>query len=277
MGLARSIISRAATASELAMSPLRGVAPSLSQPRTLDQTGHRPWPLPRRPWFMAQTWEELLFAHWRVPVGELRRVMPPQIPVDEHDGSAWLGVTPFRISALRLRGTPHIPGLSSFPEVNVRTYATIGGRPGIYFLSLDAARALAVAGARRAFRLPYFEADMSAGRAGSSIGYRSTRTSGDGPPAALRARYRPVGSVFQARDGTLEHFLTERYCLYTLDERGRVLRGDIHHPPWPLQEAEAEIETNTMPAPYGLTLPDEPPLLHFSRRQDVVIWSLEPA
>ena len=259
------------------MAPLRGFASSLRQPATLAETGHRPWPLEQRAWLMAQTWDSLLFAHWRLPAAELRRVVPEQIPLDEFDGYAWLGVTPFRVSALRLRGVPHLPGLTSFPEVNVRTYATIGGKPGIYFLSLDAGSGLAVAAARRAFRLPYFRARMSIESSGSSFDYRSERVSADGPPAALRIRYRRAGPQFQAAPGSLEHFLAERYCLYTLDEGGRVLRGDIHHPPWPLQHAEAEIATNSMATPLGLELPDEPPLLHLAPRQDVLIWSLEPA
>jgi uncharacterized protein YqjF (DUF2071 family) len=249
---------------------------AFTQGRTLRERAHRPWEVPDRPWFMAQTWLGLLFAHWRVPAEELQAVMPPQLRVDTHDGSAWLGVTPFDVGAFRLRGTPHVPGLTSFLETNVRTYTTVDGKPGIYFISLDAASRLAVAGARRAYRLPYFHARMSAQRAEGWIEYRSRRSSSDGPPAGLHLRYRPAGERFQARPGSLEYFLTERYCLYTLDEEGRVHRADIHHSPWPLQPAVAELERNTMAAGVGQALEGEP-LLHFSERQDVVIWSIEPA
>jgi hypothetical protein len=220
---------------------------------------------------MGQTWEDLMFAHWRVSATELERVVPPQLPLDTFQGSAWVGVTPFVVRALRLRGAPPVPYLSTFPEVNVRTYVTVAGRPGIHFLSLDAASRFAVSSARRLYRLPYFRAQMSARSGPGGVHYRSRRVSSDGPPAELDAVYGPSGPVFQAPRGTLEHFLTERYCLYTLGDDGRVLRGDIHHPPWPLQEATAEIRANTMAAGHGLSLEGDP-IVHFSARQDVVLW-----
>jgi uncharacterized protein len=201
-----------------------------AQRNTLAEAAHRPWPLPQAPWLMAQTWEDLLFAHWRVSAAELRRVVPSQLPIDTFDGTAWLGVTPFLVRGLRLRLTPPIPFLSRFPELNVRTYVTVGGKPGIYFLSLDAARWLAVIGARRTFRLPYFHARMPLRRRGGAVSYASRRTSSDGEPAGLQAHYRPYGEVFVAEPGSLEYFLTERYCLYTLDDRLLVHRAEIHHP-----------------------------------------------
>ena len=225
---------------------------------------------------MGQTWHDLLFAHWRVDPDALRAVLPPQVPLDVRDGAAWVGVTPFVVSGLRARGTPPLPRLSRFCELNVRTYATVGGRPGIWFLSLDAASSLAVRGARRGYRLPYFRARMSAVRDGGAVSYRSERVSPDGEPARFAARYAPSGPPAPAAPGSLEHFLTERYCLYALDDHGRILRADIHHPPWPLQPARAEIEVNTMAAPYGLDLAVEP-LTHLDRRQDVVIWRQAPA
>lgn len=225
---------------------------------------------------MAQTWEDLLFAHWRVAEEDLRRVVPPGLPLDTFDGSAWLGVTPFRIGSHRLRFTPHVPPLTAFPEVNVRTYTTVGGKPGIYFLSLDAASRLAVASARRAYRLPYFHARMGVERR-HLIDFRSERVSRDGPPADLHVRYRPTSAPRQAAPGTLEHFLTERYCLYTLDRRGAILRGEIHHPPWPLRDAEAEVQRNSMTAGHDLELAGTAPLLHLAARQDVLIWPLRPA
>src|ERR687894_448732 len=140
---------------------------------------------------MKQRWLDLLFAHWRVPADALRAVMPPAVPVDEFDGSAWVGVTPFKVERLRARLTPPVPGISSFLETNVRTYATIKGEPGIWFFSLDAENRSAV-----------------------------------------------------AEPGTLEHFLTERYCLYTVDDEGRVMRGDIDHEAWRLRPAAAELRRN---------------------------------
>jgi uncharacterized protein len=250
------------------------VATAARQAATLAETEHRAWPLPERPWIQGQTWERLLFAHWRVDAAELRPLVPAQLPLDTHDGSAWLGMTPFRLTGLRLRGLPPLPGVSSFLELNVRTYTTVGDKPGIYFFSLDAQSPLAVAAARQLYRLPYHHARMSAEEREGWIEYSSERLTGE-RARRFRARYRPgpAGDVFEASPGSLEHFLTERYCLYTLGRGGEVCRAEIHHPPWPLQTAEAELDENTM-APDGLRLPDELPLLHFSARQDAVIWPL---
>jgi uncharacterized protein YqjF (DUF2071 family) len=225
---------------------------------------------------MGQTWVDLLFAHWRVPEEALRAVVPSQLPIDTYDGSAWIGITPFCVRGLRLRGTLPAPVLSTFPELNVRTYVSLEGKPGIYFLSLDADSCAAVQAARRSYRLPYFRSRIEVDQGGEGIAYDLMRTSDDGPPAYFKARYGPKGEELPIRDGSLERWLTERYCLYTLDDEQRIQRGDIHHPPWPLHEARAEIETNTMAMPFGIELEGEP-LLHFSPRQDVVIWPLQPA
>lgn len=240
------------------------------QASALEEAEHRPWELPRGGWLMAQTWDELLFAHWRVPIADLREHLPAELEVDTHEGEAWLGITPFAVTALRLRGLPPVPYLSSFLELNVRTYVTDGGeRPGIWFFSLDASSRLAVEGARRLYRLPYFQARMR-GRPR----YRCSRVGGR-RPHLFEASFEPDGEVFQAEPGTLEHFLVERYCLYTTDESGALHRAEIHHRPWPLQPAEAQVELNTMP-PDGLEVGVRPEHLLFARRQDVVIWPLQP-
>lgn len=218
---------------------------------------------------MGQTWDDLLFAHWRLPAEMLRSHLPPGLRLDTFDGSAWLGITPFVLNALRLRGLPPLPGVSSFPELNVRTYVTAEAKPGIWFFSLDAASILAVRAARLTYRLPYVLARMSAVHRGGTVEYASVRR---GEPSVFRARYRPTGTAFEASSGSLEHFLTERYCLYAAD-RGTLYRAEIHHPPWSLRTAEAEIELNTMP-PDGIELPADAPLLHLASRQDVVIWPL---
>ena len=159
----------------------------------------------------------------------------------------------------------------------MRTYVSLDGKPGIFFLSLDAGSTLAVLAARRAYRLPYFRARMNIGRRDREIRYESERVSADGEPAAFAAEYGPRGAVGRAARGSLEYFLTERYCLYTIDESGRPLRADIQHPPWPLQPADATIRVNTMTRPWRIELPAEAPLLHYARLQQVVIWPLRPA
>ena len=250
----------------------RAVSPAARrQEGSLSEAGHRPWPLPERPWVMGQTWERLLFAHWAVDPARLEEVVPPELPLDVVDGRAWVGVTPSEVKGLRVRGVVPPPVISSFPEINVRTYVTVDGRPGIYFFSLDTSSRLGVETARRAYRLPYFRASQRH----DGEGFASRRVHSDGPPAEFVGTYRPLGDPAPAEPGSIEHFLTERYCLYTLDEGRRVQRGEIHHRPWPLQAAEAEIELNTMGDQIGLELGGTP-LLHYSHRQDVVFWRLTP-
>jgi uncharacterized protein len=243
---------------------------ALRQARSLERLEHRPWPVPARGWTMGQTWEELLFAHWRVPAEELRKHVPAGLEVEEFDGSGWVGVTPFRLTGLRGRGMLPLPYVSEFLELNVRTYVTAQEKPGIWFFSLDASSRPAVEVARRAYRLPYFHARISAERRGQWIDYACARQEERG--RVFSGRYRPEGNVYNAEPGSLEWFLAERYCLYTTDSRGALQRAEIHHDRWPLQGAEAEIELTTI-SPIEL---DGAPLCHFSRRQDVVIWPLEP-
>ncbi|MGH7335369.1 MAG: YqjF family protein [Candidatus Rokuibacteriota bacterium] len=242
-----------------------------------DPAGSRPWPRPSRPWVMAQAWHDLLFAHWPIAPETLRGKLPRTLELDTFHGTAWLGVVPFRMSGVRLRGTAPLPWLSAFPELNVRMYVRYGERTGVWFLSLDAARWLAVAIARAWFRLPYFRAQMSCTRDGEDVVYASVRTHAGAPRAELAVRYGPRGDVFLPRPGTLEHWLTERYGLYALSRRGEALFAEIDHPPWPLQPAAAIFEKNTMAGAHGIELPASAPFLHFVRRQDVVVWGPQRA
>jgi uncharacterized protein len=239
------------------------------QRATLGVVDHRPWALPTSPWVMGQTWEHLLFAHWPVQPEALRRVVPPALPLDLFDGRAWIGVTPFVVSGLHARGAPPLPGASRFGETNVRTYVRVGDRPGICFFSLDAASLLAVVAARAIYRLPYFPAAMRI-TTGDQVDYLTRRRSAR-RPAELSVRYAPAGPVGPAPAGSLEHWLTERYRLYTTGHGGRIVHADIHHPPWPLQPAGAEVRRMTMTRPLGIEVRGEP-LLHYSERQDVLIW-----
>ena len=239
----------------------------------LEDTRHRPWPMPEEPWIMTQTWHDLLFAHWAVDAAALRPHVPAGFEIDLHDGQAWVGVIPFRMTNVAPRGVPALPWVSAFPELNVRTYVRVGGRAGVYFFSLDAGNPLAVGLARTLAHLPYFTADMEVEEQAGWIDYRSRRKSGDAPAAELVAKYRPIGPPQPPVKGSLEHFLTERYCLFTVDPTFHAWELDIHHPPWPLQGAEAEISVNTMAAAAGIRLPSMAPLVHFARRQDMVAWN----
>lgn len=218
---------------------------------------------------MAQTWHDLLFAHWPIEASKLRSLVPAELPLDTFQGQGWVAVAPFHMSGIYVRPLPALPGLSRFPELNVRTYVTLEGKPGVYFFSLDAANLVAVRAARTFYRLPYFLARMSVSTEGDRILYKSRRNFS----TKFQASYGPLAPVLLRPTGSLENWLTERYCLYTVATR-QIYRAEIHHRQWPLQDADAVIRCNTMAAAAGITLPDAPPLLHFSRRLDVLIWPL---
>jgi len=230
-----------------------------------------------RPWVLAMGWHDLLFAHWRVPVGVLRPWIPAPLSMDTFHGEAWIGVVPFRMSGVRPRWTPPFRPVSAFPELNVRTYVTHQGRPGVWFFSLDAASRIAVRLARATFHLPYFDARMEClDEQDGGIRYASARVHRGAPAATFAATYRPIGPVFASRIGSLEHWLTERYCLYAADARGRVYRGDVRHVPWPLQHAEATIRECDMTRCLGWQPNDEPPHLLFARNLAVTAcWPVD--
>ena len=234
---------------------------------SLRHVDHRPWPLPASPWKWRQTWHDLLFLHWPLPAQALAPLIPAPLQLDTRDGSAWLGLVPFWMSGVTLRGAPAVPWLSAFIEMNLRTYVTHRDRPGVFFLRMDASRALAVWAARFALGLPYVWSSMRVRqRDNGSVHYSSRRGA-----AAFEARYAPELPVRNAEPGSLEAFLTERYCLYTR-HRDRLFRVDIHHAPWPLEPAVVEIRRNTIPESCGLPPQTTGPLAHLSRRQDVIGW-----
>src|SRR5262245_23000420 len=238
----------------------------------LSDTAHRPWPVPAGPWVMTQTWNDLLFAHWPVTADRLRPLVPARFELDLYDGQAWLGVVPFHMTNVTPRLVPALPWISAFPELNVRTYVRVGDKPGVYFFSLDAGNPIAVGAARALLNLPYFSANMHV-TPGDTVRYRSRRLSE--PAAQFEGSYRARGNPRAPALGSLEYFLTERYCLYAVDHQFRAYRLEIHHPVWPLESAEAEIPVNTMAQAAGITLPAMAPLLHFVKRQDMVCWAPE--
>ena len=237
------------------------------------ETDHRPWPAPSRAWGVRMVWHDLLFMHWPLEDAQIRSLIPDGLEIDHFDGKAWIGVVPFRMSGVRPRVLP--PFLSAaFPEINVRTYVRRGNRTGVWFFSLDADSRRAVWAARRFFHLPYELATMSATCQGGRIDFHCQRINGR---AGISLQYEPLGPPRRSRVGSLEHWLTERYCLFSVGRTGEIFRGDIHHAPWPLQPARAETLNNTMAAPLDISLPHSNPLLHFAKRLDVVAWSLDRA
>jgi uncharacterized protein YqjF (DUF2071 family) len=222
------------------------------------------------------SWCELAFLHWPFPKNVLESGLPRGLELDTFEGEAWLGIVPFRMADVRARLLPPVPTLANFAELNVRTYVVAGGKPGVWFYSLDAESLLAVRAARRGFHLPYLDARMAVARDGGIVSYRSERTHPGAPEARFVARYRGTGRQARALRGSLEHWLTERYCLYAADEKGKLFRGEIHHRKWPLEEGEVELDQVDMTRLVGASLPDSHPLVHVSERIDVIAWWLEP-
>lgn len=238
---------------------------------------------------MRMKWSSLLFAHWRIEAKLLRPLIPPRLSIDTFDGSAWIGVVPFTMSGVRASWLPPVPGTTSFHELNVRTYVHMsegGGRPsvpGVWFFSLDAASKLAVRVARKAYHLPYFNARMTLRPTAEMVTYTSERTHAGAPPAQLSAvwsigepipRSEPPAPGAPRSEGSLEWFLTERYCLYAAQRSrpGHVLRAMIHHDPWSLRRARLAKWNSSMIEALGLPEPDGEPVLHAADPISVEAW-----
>lgn len=244
---------------------------------TLQETEHRPYPVISPGWIMNQVWANLLFAHWSVDVELMRQLVPAELELDLFEGQAYLGIVPFEMQEVSPRLVPSMPWISWFPELNVRTYVKYKGRSGVYFFSLDAGNPLAVYLACKLYHLPYYNAEMRCDRDGEKFAYSSKRGHRGLPSNAadyqLDVTYWPCGPLYLSQPGTLDSFLTERYCLFTT-YGGAVYCGDIHHKPWPLRPAQAQWRTNTMASPLGFELIGEP-VLHYVDKIETVEWAIK--
>ncbi|MDT4895280.1 MAG: uncharacterized protein QOH25_357 [Acidobacteriota bacterium] len=223
-----------------------------------------------------QDWGKLLFMHWRMEEKALRPLIPERLTIDTFDGSAWIAVTPFTMWDIRAFPPllPPIPGLSRMHELNVRTYVHLDNVPGVWFFSLDANSSVAVLTARTLFHLPYFNAEMSLEQEKETIHYSSTRTAEDAPEAELNATWKIGETLAYSHPGSLEFFLTERYCLYAAHKQ-KLYRCRIFHEPWPLQKASVSSFDSTMIESHGLPTPKDEALLHYAEEISVDIWPLE--
>ncbi|MBC8082913.1 MAG: DUF2071 domain-containing protein [Hymenobacter sp.] len=238
-------------------------------------------PTRRRPYLMRQHWSELLFAHWPVAPELLRPYLPARLELDLFEGQAWLGVVPFTMSGIRPLGLPAVPGLNRLHELNVRTYARLDGVPGVWFLSLDATNPLGVWAARTLFHLPYLHARIRLNEANGTLRAVAERTHRGAAPAAFAATWTPGELLPPARPGSLAHFLTERYFLYTAgpnllqDVRGSNLwRGRLWHEPWTLREVTLSEWDSTLIEAHGLPTPTGPPLLYAADALEVWVRNL---
>ncbi|MDZ7693287.1 MAG: DUF2071 domain-containing protein [Balneolaceae bacterium] len=242
---------------------------------SLQQLDHRPWPIPGTTWRMKQEWHNLLFAHWPVPKSTLEPLVPDPLQVQEFEGNSWIGVVPFQMEGVTFRPFPVLPRISSFLELNLRLYVEYNGKPGVWFLSLDASSRVAVWVARKLFALPYYNAEMKIQENTDTFKYRSKRKHRSAEPLRFETEYKPTSNSYSADQGTLEHWLTERYCLYAMDGDGDLYRTEIHHAPWSLQRAEGDILINEVADPYEIDLQGVPSMLHFSSKIEVVAWMPE--
>ena len=224
---------------------------------------------------MTMRWHDLLFLHWPVRPELIRPLIPEGLELETFDGSAWIGIVPFRMTGVRPRYVPEVAALA-FPELNVRTYVWTPGRSGVWFFSLDAANRIAVRAARSFYGLPYYDAQMTVRSERETVHYQSSRLEKTPAAAEFDASYRPVGPVYRSALGTIDRWLTDRYCLYAVDRSGRLAYAEIHHAPWPLQPAEVELRVNTMTDPLAIKLPNTPPLAHFARYLEVIAWAMVP-
>lgn len=244
------------------------------------RTSHRPRPLPAGRWAVNQRWNDLLFAHWSLSPSSIEPLLPEWLEVDSYQGKAWLGAVPFWLDRIKFRSAPPIPGVRSFPDLNLRTYVRdrFTGTPGIYSFSMDASSLIAVCIARTFYHLPYHWAEMQLEqRSEREFAFYSRRRLAD-RPVVFKARYRGLGPArrtAETRSGSFERFFTERSCLFSCNRAGHPIRASLHYIPWPLEDAEAEIERNDLGASIGIELPDVEPTLHYSRRLAVYIWPAE--
>lgn len=241
----------------------------------LEAHEHRPVPLRSDAPIGHQVWEHLLFAHWEVARPLVQALLPRGMVVDtrpEAPERAWLGIVPFAMRGIRPRFLPAVVGLSSFTELNLRTYVRVRGVPGVYFFSLDANSRMGVLLARRVFALNYVYAQMTfCADEGAGCSLKCVRPAGPLPPAAFTAYYKPVGPARRADPHSLSAFLTERYCVFS-ERRNRIFRSDIHHQPWMLAPAKLDVADNTLCPSVGLPPLSGAPHLLYARKISVLVW-----
>ncbi|MFL5735715.1 MAG: YqjF family protein [Actinomycetota bacterium] len=214
---------------------------------------------------MIQRWSEASFLHWRVDAAALRPLVHPALEVEEFDGTAWVGLIPFRMM-MRFPYQPELPLVSRYPETNVRTYVhDRNGRSGLWFLSLDVPRSVVVAAARSMLRLPYAWSRMSTEEIPDGMSYSAERMA-----PARGARSDVVVSTARARedDSELARFLTARFRLFGRGPLG-LFEVDVEHPPWMLSTAEALSVEDELVAAASMKISGAPDHVLFSPGVDV--------
>jgi uncharacterized protein len=232
-------------------------------------------PPPPGAWRWSQVWQDVFFAHWQVSKQVLRRHVPAGLELDLTAGTAWVSAVAFRMCRARPRFLPAVGLVSDFFELNLRTYVQFAGRPGIYFLSMDAGKTLSVIVSRLLSPLPYQKARMAFESREGNYRFESVRPRRDGRPIAFSAAWSPGPELRPAPASSLDAWLTERYCLYAVAGRGRLVRALVDHQPWRLQRPRASIAVNSLGEPFGLELSRPPDAVHFSPGLEAKAWGFE--
>lgn len=243
----------------------------------INDIAHRSSPLPSKNWVMKHTWSNLLFLHWPIHPSKLRPYIPSPLQIDTYDGFAWLGVVVFVIEGIYLRGLSNISLVPIIQEVNVRTYVRYGEKTGVYFLSLDANHWSTYTIAKHWYRLFYHPAKISIQDKENIFHIESIRKGKAETPIMLKGMYTPLAAEYIPKVGMVDHWVTERYCLYSTRNGKDIYCAKIHHRPWVLQQAEFEIETNTLFMPFYMDLRGAKPIAHFSKGVDALIWNINKA
>lgn len=227
--------------------------------------------VPNERWIMIQTWKNLLFAHYPVPKSVLRPLLPSCFELDTYDSTAWISIVPFQMSTIHIHGLSKLPLSPTFDEINVRTYVNFGGKPGVYFFSLDANNKLAVFLANMSYNLPYMDAKIQFSKDDETVKFHSERTDSRVEKGVFSATYSPIGDVFTSIPGSLDYWLTERYVFFVIKKK-KIYEGNIYHQHWPLQHAKATIKTNTVARCVGIRIENSPAILHYCEKLDILAW-----
>ncbi|MFD1707513.1 YqjF family protein [Siminovitchia sediminis] len=236
----------------------------------LNAADHRPYPLPSKRWIMRQVWNNVLFLHWPVPPERLRPFIPSALEIDMYERTAWIGIVAFQMKGIYFRGLQSISVVPPFAEMNVRTYVTNNGKPGVFFMTLDVNDWASLNIAKRWYRLPYSPAAITILKSGETFYYKNNRKRSS---AEFYGNCTPVPGEYFPEEGTLDHWLTERYCFYTTDNKYNIYCGEIHHLPWPLQKAEITIDRNTLFSQFHLDLSHLQPIANYSKGVESFMWN----
>lgn len=238
----------------------------------LNTTNHRPWPLPESRWKYYQEWNKSLFMHWTVDPAIIEPLIPADITLDLFEGKAWVSVVAFTMQKIRPRHLPFFKPISDFHEINVRTYVTKNNKPGVYFINIEAQKAVSVFLSRNISGLPYEKAVMHRKEQPALCIYTSSNLP---KKFHLHAEYEITKKDITKTP--LDLFLTERYCLY-VPVQNQFYRYNIHHVAWPLQAVTIHKLTLQYQIGHFWVNSNTPPLLsHYSEGVKVVAWSREPA